>query len=291
VYPPDMLLTREEQTYDFGGARFDLERDRDVLAWIFSQFLFGEVTGVQVGTWLAQAPDFDAAQFLARQANEEMAHVKLFLRVLASLEAEPRPPHRALKFLATDFAGGTFLEHCALEMALGEGFVLMAIYALIDTLPESETRRLLVGLSRQEEGHVSFGEDQTLRALRRDPSQARQLLGLALVSFAALGRLGGWVRRKYPRHPVLSQMPGFLAATLDAAELRMRRMGLLDGALADIPAGRKASLAAAAVARRYGRALNPLKPRPVPLTEKYLADPAVRSRLARPGSSGSLRTT
>lgn len=73
-----MLLTREEQTYDFGGATFDLERDRDVLAWIFSQFLFGEVTGVQVGTWLAQAPDFDAAQFLARQANEEKigrAHV------------------------------------------------------------------------------------------------------------------------------------------------------------------------------------------------------------------------
>jgi hypothetical protein len=135
-----VLLTREEQTYDFGGARFDLQRDRDVLAWIFSQFLFGEVTGVQVGEWLARAPDFDAAQFLGRQANEEMAHVKLFLRILRSLEAEPQPPHPALKFLATDFAGGTFVEHTCLEMALGEGFVLMAIYALIDTLPESEIR-------------------------------------------------------------------------------------------------------------------------------------------------------
>lgn len=274
-----MLLTRDEQTYEFGGARFDLDRDRDVLSWIFSQFLFGEVTGVQVGTWLAQAPDFEAAQFLARQANEEMAHVKLFLRILASLEAEPRPPHRALKFLATDFAGGTYLEHCALEMALGEGFVLMAIYALIDTLPESETRRLLVGLSRQEEGHVSFGEDQTVRGLQHDPAAARHLLGLALVSFAALGRLGGWVRRKYPAHPVLSQMPGFLGATLAASELRMRRIGVLRRPLAEVPTSEKATLAAVAIGRRYGRAVNPFRSRPQPLTDTYLADPSVRARL------------
>ena len=282
-----MLLSREEQTYDFGGARFDLQRDREVLAWIFSQFLFGEVTGVQVGTWLAQAPDFEAAQFLARQANEEMAHVKLFLRILASLESEPRPPHRALRFLATDFAGGTFLEHCALEMALGEGFVLMAIYALIDTLPESETRRLLVGLSRQEEGHVSFGEDQTAAALRRDPAPGRHLLGLALVSFAAIGRLGGWVRRRYPTHPVLSQMPGFLQATLEAAELRLHRTGVLRGPLARMPAAEKAALAASAVARRYGRALNPFRGRPQPLTDTYLGDPAVRSRLSPSGAPGA----
>jgi hypothetical protein len=252
-----------------------------VLAWIFSQFLFGEVTGVQVGTWLAQAPDFEAAQFLARQANEEMAHVKLFLRILASLGAEPRPPHRALRFLATDFAGGTFSEHCALELALGEGFVLMAIYALIDTLPESDTRRLLVGLSRQEEGHVSFGEDQTSRALRRDPDAAGHILGLALVSLAAIGRLGGWVRRRYPRHPVLFQMPGVLAATVDAAELRMRRVGMLRRPLAAIPATERAGLMVAAVGRRYGRALNPFRPRARPLTVTYLGDPAVRARLAR----------
>ncbi|MGH2723383.1 MAG: ferritin-like domain-containing protein [Actinomycetota bacterium] len=281
-----MLLTREEQTYDFGGAAFDLGRDRDVLAWIFSQFLYGEVTGVQVGTWLAQAPDFEAAQFLARQANEEMAHVKLFLRILSALDEEPRPPHRALKFLATDFAGGTFLEHCALEMALGEGFVLMAIYALIDTLPDSEVRRLLQGLSRQEEGHVSFGEDQTARALRRDPSRAPHLLGLALVSFAALRRLGGWIGRRYPGHPVLSQMPGFLPATVAAAEVRMRRMGALRRPLAEIPAGERARLAAAALGRRYGRALNPFRPKPPPLTDTYLRDPAVRARLGPSPASG-----
>jgi hypothetical protein len=275
-----VLLTREEQTYDFGGARFDFDRDRDELAWIFSQFLFGEVTGVQVGEWLAQAPDFDAARFLARQANEEMAHVQLFVRILRSLGVEPQPPHRALKFLATDFAGGTFLEHCCLEMALGEGFVLMAIYALIDTLPESEVRSLLVGLSRQEEGHVSFGEEQTLTGLRRDPSRARHLLGLALVSLAAVRRLAGWTGRRYGGHPVLSQMPGFLRATASAAELRLRRMGVLRRPLPSISAGERSAVMASSVARRYGRALNPFRSKPVPLTETYLRDPALRSRLS-----------
>ena len=276
-----MLLTREEQTYDFGDARFDLSRDREALAWIFSQFLYGEVTGVQVGDWLARAPDFDAARFLARQANEEMAHVQLFLRILRSLDSQPQPPHPALKFLATDFAGGTFLEHTCLEMALGEGFVLMAIYALIDTLPDSEVRNLLVGLSRQEESHVSFGEEQTKRALERDRTGARHLLGLALVSFAGIGRLGSWMRRRYGGHPVLSQTPGFLAAVVAGAELRLRRIGVLGGRVADIPAGERAAMMATSVARRYGRALNPFRSKPEPLTETYLRDPTLRARLAR----------
>jgi hypothetical protein len=274
-----VLLTRQEQTYDFGGARFDLERDRDVLTWIFSQFLFGEVTGVQVGTWLAQAPDFEAAQFLARQANEEMAHVKLFLRVLSALDAEPQPPHRALKFLTTDFAGGTFVEHCCVEMALGEGFVLMAIYGLIDTLPDSEVRNMLVGLSRQEEGHVGFGEEQTARALRRDPTQAPHLLGLALVSLAGLRRLGGWVGRRYGTHPVLSQMPGFLSAVVRATEVRLGRMGVVRRPLGELPVTRKVGLATSALVRRYGRGLVPFRSRPTPLTDTYLRDPAVRERL------------
>ena len=278
-----MLLTREEQTYDFGGARFDIERDREVLSWIFSQFLYGEVTGVQVGEWLSQAPDFDAARFLARQANEEMAHVQLFLRILRSLEAEPQPPHPALKFLATDFAGGTFVEHCCLEMALGEGFVLMAIYALIDTLPDSEVRNLLVGLSRQEETNVAFGEEHTLRGVRRDPRQARHLLGLAMVSFAGIRRLGGWIRKRYPSHPVLTQMPGFLAAVVDAAELRLARVGVVRRPVARIPAGERAAMMASSVARRYGRALNPFRSKPEPLTEHYLTDPTLRARLARSG--------
>lgn len=273
-----MLVQREEMTYDFGGAAFDLERDRDVLGWIFSQFLYGEVTGVQVGRWLERAPDFESAQFLARQANEEMAHVKVFLRILHSLNVQPQPPNRVLKFLATDFAGATFTEHCFVEMALGEGFVLSAIYALVDTLPESDVRTMLAGLARQEEHHVAFGEEQTIKALRRDRREARHLLGLALVSMAGVDRLAGYAQTRFGDHPVLSQLPGFLAHTKRVTEVRLDRMGVApNGTIVSMPASDRAMLMAASVARRYGRALNPFRGKPPTLTSSYLRDPSIRA--------------
>ena len=279
-----MLITRQEASFDFGGARFDLDRDRDVLAWIFSQYLFGEVTGVQVGHWLEIAPDFDAAQFLARQANEEMAHVKLFLRILDSLGEKPQPPHRALKFLATDFAGATFDEHCLLEMAVGEGFVLTAIYGFIDTLPEGEIRTLMSGLARQEEGHVNFGEQQTLRGLERRPKLASHLLGLTLVAMLGVRAIARYTGKRFGDHPVLKQMPAFLSHANRVTELRLRRLGVIDRPLASLGRAARSGLMAKATARRYSRALNPARRKPVPLTKTYLADPGIMARFEAPRS-------
>ena len=61
-----MLLSREEMTFDWGGARLDPARDRAVLGWMMNQFLYGEVTGIQCGHWLYAAPDLEAARFFAR---------------------------------------------------------------------------------------------------------------------------------------------------------------------------------------------------------------------------------
>jgi hypothetical protein len=273
-----MLVTREESSFDFRGALFDIDRDRDVLAWIFSQYLYGEVTGVQVGHWLEIAPDFDAAQFLARQANEEMAHVKLFLRILDSLGATPQPPHRALSFLATDFAGATFEEHCLLEMAVGEGFVLTAIYAFIDTLPEGEIRTLMAGLARQEEGHVSFGEEQTLKALARKPRLAPHLLGLTLVAMLGVRAIARYAGKRYADHPVLQQMPAFLSHSNSVTELRLRRLGVIDRPLSSLGRAERAAAMAKATTSRYSRALNPFRRKPVKLTKTYLGDPSIMGR-------------
>jgi hypothetical protein len=287
-----MRLTREEMTFDFGDARFDLDRDRDVLAWIFSQYLYGEVTGVQVGHWLEIAPDFEAAQFLARQANEEMAHVKLFLRILESLDAAPQPPHRALSFLATDFAGATFSEHCLLEMAVGEGFVLTAIYGFIDTLPEGEIRTLMTGLARQEEGHVSFGEEQTVKALSRRPGLAPHLLGLTLVAMLGVRAIARYAGKRYADHPVLKQMPEFLAHANRVTELRLRRLGVIDRPLSSLGAAKRAALMSKATASRYSRAVNPFRAKPSKLTKTYLADPSIMGRFeARSRSTPSARAT
>src|SRR5438105_3658208 len=38
-----MLLTREEMSFDFHGARLDPQRDRTALAWMMNQFLYGAI--------------------------------------------------------------------------------------------------------------------------------------------------------------------------------------------------------------------------------------------------------
>ena len=44
-----MLLSREEMTFNFRGARLHPDRDRRLLGWMTNQFLYGEVTGIQCG--------------------------------------------------------------------------------------------------------------------------------------------------------------------------------------------------------------------------------------------------
>src|SRR5688500_16121457 len=112
-----MLLTREEMTFDFGGAKLDPARDRALLAWMMNQFLYGEVTGIQCGHWLYEAPTIEAARFLARQSVEELQHVDNFLRILAMLESEPGPAHPIVRFLATGMMGESWPEHVSMEMA------------------------------------------------------------------------------------------------------------------------------------------------------------------------------
>src|SRR5689334_21450481 len=137
-----MLLSRDEIRFDFQGAQFDLSAptDRKLLGWIFDQFLYGEVTGIQCGHWLYHAPHFAAAAFLAKQAGEELSHVRRILRIFSLLGEKPKRAHPAIRFLSTGMMGSTWGEHVALEMALGEGLVLGVFYAMAETIVQPEIR-------------------------------------------------------------------------------------------------------------------------------------------------------
>ncbi|GAC1340282.1 MAG: hypothetical protein NVSMB23_10360 [Myxococcales bacterium] len=282
-----MLLTRLEMTFDFGGARLDARRDGPLLGWMMNQFLYGEVTGIQCGHWLYEAPDLEAARFFARQAVEEFQHVDNFVRILALLGEKPAPAHPLVRFLTSGMMPASFAEHVCLEMAQGEGFVLLALYAIIDTLDHPAIREILERAVRQEERHVEFGERRTALALRARPALRTRLLGLSLVSLWGVRRLARFMERRLPReHPVLRQLPAFLAFTERCAEARLLRMGVLAAPLADLAlAARARAIAAAygfgalAAVGRAARRLIPFARRPR-LTETYLADP----QLADPGS-------
>jgi hypothetical protein len=204
-----MLLSREEMTFDFGGARFEVERDRELLVWIFSQFLYGEVTGIQVGHWLYRAPTLDAANFLARQAVEELNHVDRFRDILRHLERAPLPAHRAVRFLSSGMMGDDWAEHVCLEMALGEGYVLAVLYALIDT---SSTRRSAIcGARRSRKSARRFrrvGDDEGRQG---EPAASRPSLGLALWSLLGVSALARAVEKAEREHPVLRRFPEFFA--------------------------------------------------------------------------------
>src|SRR5690348_15218973 len=81
----EMLVSRDELRFDFRGARFNPEapNEKKFLGWVFNQFLYGEVTGIQCGYWLYRAPHLNAAIFLAKQAGEELSHFRKFLRILS----------------------------------------------------------------------------------------------------------------------------------------------------------------------------------------------------------------
>jgi bacterioferritin (cytochrome b1) len=273
-----MLLTREEMTFDFGGAHLDPAGDKALLGWMMNQFLYGEVTGIQCGHWLYDAPDLEAARFFSRQAVEEFQHVDNFLRILSLLGEPAAPAHGMVRFLTSGMMPGTFEEHVCLEMALGEGFVLMALYGVIDTIQHEEIRHILLRAVKQEERHVDFGEQRTMRAIQSRPALRRRLLGLSLVSTWGVKRLGRFMKSRLPAdHPVLRRLPDFLDFTVACAQTRLLRMGVLTKPFASLSSLEKA----AAVGEAYGAQLaswplRKLRPRKR-LTETYLRDPLLIS--------------
>jgi hypothetical protein len=171
----------------------------------------------------------------------------------------------------------SFEEHVCLEMAMGEGFVLMALYAVIDTIDRDEIREILLRAVRQEERHVDFGEQRTLLALRSRPALRQRLLGLSLVSTWGVRKLGAFMKKRLdPEHPVLRQLPAFLERTVACGEQRLLRMGVLERPFAELSTATKG----AAIAAAYGASLVSLPLRPFRrhkrLTETYLADPQIR---------------
>lgn len=283
-----MLLSREEMTYDFGEDRLDPVRDKEAVEWILNQFLYGEMTGIQVGHWLYEAPDVEAARFLARQSLEEMQHVDNFMRMLTMMDMEAKPAHPMVRFLSTGMMGGSWAEHVCLEMAAGEGFVLLAFYAIIDTLDHKPSVDILRRAVKQEERHVEFGEQQTMKAIAEKPGLRRRLLGLNLVSLWGVHRLAGFMQKRLPAdQKVLSHMPAFLDHTNRCAELRLQRMGLIDKPLAEISRFKKFLCIAEAYGAKLPGALVSLVKLPFKLlaapfnrkkrlTDIYLDDPYIR---------------
>jgi hypothetical protein len=272
-----MLIERNELQYEFGAARFDprQDQDRNFLGWVFDQFLYGEVTGIQCGHWLYRAPTLAAASFLARQAAEELSHVKRIRKIQELLGVKPADAHPAVKFLSTGMMGGSWGEHVCLEMALGEGLVLTIFYALATTIGDGDIRKIVESACLDEERHVAFGESETLAWISRFPSDRKILLGQALLQWLAMRKLRNFALKKLPPgHPVLEKFPAFYDHTLEKFDLRVRKLGLSDRPLREIPWTTRISLIAFLPVRTLWMRFR--RPKKL-LTKTYLDDDWIRS--------------
>jgi hypothetical protein len=149
---------------------------------------------------------------------------------------------------------------------------------------------------KQEERHVEFGEEQTRKAIEGKPWLRRRLLGLSLVSMWGVRKLAGYMEKKLPAdHVVLRHLPAFLAHANKCAELRLRRIGVLDRPLDQISGAKRALLVAEAYGGKLAGGIGSVLALPLRLlpwfkkkrvTDTYLLDPHVTGyQLPAPGDT------
>ena len=228
---PAPTASLEAGSYDFQGAQFDLnsEQDRKIIQFVLSQALYGEATAVYCGKSLFTARSLEAAQFYSRQARQELGHLKIFADICRALEIEPQPAHWVLKLLSSH--NNYYPLKVLLEHAIGEGMVLDIFKdVLLQTLPDShprvpEVKKKLRAVCREEAEHVAWGERETKRILQEKPYLKPAFLGLVELQLALAPQLVARFHKSHPNHPVLSQMPAFVAHVLERVRAQGKELG------------------------------------------------------------------
>lgn len=219
--------------YDFQGATFDLgsARDLEIVRFVLSQALYGEATGVYCGRSLYAAQSLAAAEFYARQARQELAHLRLFADIFRTLDLEPLRGHWVVRLLSSHndyYPLKVFLEH-----AVGEGMVLDVFKdLLLETLPDHDSRvpaikKKLRVVCMDEAEHVAWGETQTREVLAKQPWLKKPFYGLFRLQMAALPLLVRAFRSQAEGHPVLSHLDGFVGHVRDRATNQGKELGFV----------------------------------------------------------------
>jgi hypothetical protein len=220
--------------YDFGTARFDLHApgDREILAFVLSQVLYGEATAVYCGKSIYSAVSLKAAHFYVRQARQEFAHLKLFADIARELELTPSDGHWVLKLLSSH--NNYYPLKVLAEHALGEGMVLDVFKdVLLQTLPDSDPRvpsikKKLRVICQEEEEHVAWGEQETVRILAERPELKLPFFGLLELELSVIPLLARRFRTPEAQsHPVLVQIPAFLEHVRRRVWAQGQRLGFV----------------------------------------------------------------
>ncbi len=170
-----------------GRLKLTVEKDRDLLAFIFARFIDGEFTGLKEGYALNRAPNLEAADFLAKQICDEIRHAHMYRTLYEHTAAVKKIPASPwlLTLIMAPVTGRLWLEHCFLDKALGERWVLYLMEVLIAHVDDRKITNHLKAIARDEQTHIAFGENETRAGLGNSRFRRFYLWGLYLrVDFA-----------------------------------------------------------------------------------------------------------
>lgn len=153
--------------------KLSLANDASLFCWVCQMFIAGEMTGLKEGIALNYAPDLKAARFLAGQIDDEIRHAVMY-RSLHNYVAEKygvKPITGIpwlLKKILNPVSGRLWEEHCFLDKAVGEQWVLYMMNFLIEQFKEPRISKTLKAIKGDELRHIEFGNEQTSLALARN---------------------------------------------------------------------------------------------------------------------------
>lgn len=180
--------------------KLDLVRDRELFAFVFARFIDGEFTGLKEGYALNRAPTLEAADFLARQVRDEIRHARMYRRLYEKLGYQNRAPRSSplMNAILTPITGRLWAEHCFLDKAVGERWVLYLMQWLIENVADRLVANNLKAIAKDEETHIAFGETET-RRYATSPWRRYYLWGLFLRVDAALTILFRMTRKLFKK--------------------------------------------------------------------------------------------
>lgn len=176
-------IIREEKKLSTTRVRLTLEENSEYIDWLIRQFILGEQTGVLEGKAMQKAPGLNEAEFLARQIIDEINHTRIYQKQLTRIRAEHPGSDRLkipgfLKGLVKPISGRLWQEHCFLDKAIGEHWVLKTMIFLEKNLTDKRLVQVLKTISGDEVTHIQFGEKEVQKAIDEKPSRKKYLLGL-----------------------------------------------------------------------------------------------------------------
>lgn len=220
------------------AAKLQLPQDRELLAFIFARFIDGEFTGILEGRALTHAPNLEAADFLARQIRDEIRHARMYralYRYVAPNAPAPRSPW-LLNAIMAPLTGRMWAEHCFLDKAVGERWVLHLMQTLIARTDDKRIVTTLKAIAKDEKKHIAFGEQETTTFVGTSRFRRFYLWGLYLrVDLAmalAYRLLHTFIRRRYSPAGAEMLKDFFLNARQDIAKEIATLLGVANKASA-----------------------------------------------------------